>query len=147
MKLDVVSQKFPLGYWAQSSKTLVSVSIWTPLTSTNVVFPFTVHGGEVALLLGMPGMKPPPAYVAPPFAFGWLPIIPSILVRTAVQGTAGFQDGSWPGGTVVPWAMYGCTANKAPRPMITTSTNALVTNLVCCGRDIVISSAPVNVVI
>src|SRR5438552_13967135 len=45
---------------------------------------------------------------------------------------------SWPGGTVVPLAMYGCTANKAPKPMITTSTNALVTNLVCCGRDMVI---------
>src|SRR5437867_6987975 len=95
----------------------------------------------------MPGMKPPPAYVAPPFAFAWLPIIPSILVRTAVQGTAGFQDGSWPGGTVVPLAMYGRTPNKAPRPMITTSTKALVTNLVCCGRDMAVLSAPVNVVI
>jgi len=122
------------------------VSIWTPWTSTNVVFPFTVHGGEVALLLGMPGMKPPPAYVAPPFAFGWLPIIPSILVRTAVQGTAGFHDGSWPGGIVVPWVMYGYTPNKAPRPMMATNTIALGTNLVRCGRDMVILSAPANVV-
>ena len=122
------------------------MSIWTPWTSTNVVFPFTVHGGEVALLLGMPGMKPPPAYVAPPFAFGWLPIIPSILVRTAVQGTAGFHDGSWPGGIVVPWVMYGYTPNKAPRPMMATNTIALGTNLVRCGRDMVILSAPVNVV-
>ena len=122
------------------------MSIWTPWTSTNVVFPFTVHGGEVALLLGMPGMKPPPAYVAPPFAFGWLPIIPSILVRTAVQGTAGFHDGSWPGGIVVPWVMYGYTPNKAPRPMMATNTIALGTNLVRCGRDTVILSAPVNVV-
>jgi hypothetical protein len=83
------------------------VIIWTPWISTNVAFPFTVHGGEVDLLLGMPGMKPPPPYVAPPFALDWLPITPSMLVRSAVHVTAEFQDGSEPGATVVPWTTNG----------------------------------------
>jgi len=75
----------------------------TPWISTNVAFPLTVQGGEVDLLLGIPGRKPPPPYVAPPFEFAWLPITPSIVVSSAVHETAGFQDGIDPGETVVPW--------------------------------------------
>ena len=59
--------------------------------------PFTLQGGKVARLLGMPGMNPPPPYVAPPLAFAWLPITPSIVVSRAVQETAGFHEGSEPG--------------------------------------------------
>src|SRR5207253_4184482 len=47
----------------------------------------------------MPGMNPPPPYVAPPLAFAWLPITPSIVVSRAVQETARFHDGSEPGAT------------------------------------------------
>jgi len=48
-------------------------------------------------LFGMPGMNPPPPYVAPPLAFAWLPITPSSVVSRAVQETAGFHEGSEPG--------------------------------------------------
>lgn len=54
------------------------------------------------LLLGMPGRNPPPPKVAPPFEFAWLPITASMVVSSAVHETAGFQDGSEPGVTVVP---------------------------------------------
>lgn len=84
----------------------------TPWISTNVAFPFTEHGGEVDLLLGIPGKKPPPPNVAPPFAFTWLPITPSIVVSMAVQETAVFHDGSEPGATVVPWTENGYASSR-----------------------------------
>jgi len=84
----------------------------TPWISTNVAFPFTEHGGEVDLLLGMPGKNPPPPYVAPPFAFTWLPITPSIVVKVAVHEVAEFQDGSVPGATVVPWTENGYASSR-----------------------------------
>ncbi len=51
-----------------------------------------MHGGLVDLLSGMPGLKPPPANVAPPRLLIWLPMTPSIVVSTGTQGTLGFQD-------------------------------------------------------
>src|SRR2546425_645446 len=77
-----------------------------------MAFPFTVQGGEVDLLSGMPGWNPPPAYVAPPFEFAWLPITPSMVVSSAVHETAGFQDGSEPRATVVPKTENGCARNR-----------------------------------
>ncbi len=61
---------------------------------------------------GIPGRNPPPAYVAPPFEFAWLPITPSIVVSNALHETAGFQDGSDPG-EIVPRTKEGKAARRA----------------------------------
>ena len=73
---------------------------------------------------GIPGRNPPPAYVAPPFEFTWLPITPSMVVRIAVQETAEFQDGSDPG-EMVPRAKDGKAARKAVE---TISADSTITN-------------------
>jgi len=89
-------------------------------------FPFTVHGGIVDLLLGIPGTNPPPAYVAPPFELAWLPITVSIVVSTASHETAGFQDGIEPGATVVPKTENGCDSSRLEEINKADSTMALV---------------------
>jgi hypothetical protein len=63
----------------------------------------------------MPGMNPPPPYVAPPFAFAWLPITPSIVVSRAVQETAGFHDGSEPGAITVLLTRIGDTPSTTEK--------------------------------
>ena len=90
-----------------------------------------MQGGEVDLLFGIPGKKPPPPYVAPPYALCWFPITPSIVVRIAVQETAGFQDGSVPGATVVLWADNGCAASKTDEP---TSAASIIAHAVAFAR-------------
>ena len=59
-----------------------------------MTFPFAGYTqvGEVDLLSGMPGAKPPPLKVAPPLEFALFPITDSIVVRVAEHLTAGFQD-------------------------------------------------------
>ena len=65
-----------------------------------------------------------------------------MLASTAVHPTAGFQDGSWPGRTVVAWAMNGRSANKAPNPTRTTSAIAVATGRDRCARDTVSFQRP-----
>jgi hypothetical protein len=74
----------------------------------------------------MPGVNPPPAYVAPPFAFAWLPITVSIVVSSAVHETAGFQDGKEPGAAAVPNTENGCESRKLEESNNADSTMALV---------------------
>jgi len=71
-----------------------------------------------------------------------------MLVSMAVHPTAGFQDGSWPGGTVVAWAMNGRAANKAPNPTRTTSAIAVATDpdRVRCARETAIISTPTGAI-
>ncbi len=85
-----------------------------------------MQGGEVDLLSGMPGSSPPPAYVAPPFAFAWLPITVSIVVSSAVHETAGFQDGEEPGAVAVPKTENGCESRRLEESNSADSTMALV---------------------
>ncbi len=74
----------------------------------------------------MPGRNPPPAYVAPPFAFAWLPITVSIVVSSALHETAGFQDGKAPGAAAVPKTENGCESTKLEESNNADSTMALV---------------------
>jgi hypothetical protein len=74
----------------------------------------------------MPGVNPPPAYVAPPFAFAWLPITVSVVVSSAVHETAGFQDGKEPGAVALPKTENGCESRRLEESNNADSTRALV---------------------
>ena len=77
-------------------------------------------------MLGMPGMNPPPPYVAPPLAFAWLPITPSIVVSRAVQETTGFHDGSEPGATAELLTRIGYVPSRTEKTIKAESSIAFV---------------------
>jgi hypothetical protein len=74
----------------------------------------------------MPGVNPPPPYVAPPAPFAWLPMTVSIVVSSAVHETAGFQDGKEPGAAAEPKTENGCESRRLEENNNADSTMALV---------------------